>query len=192
MMLFITGASIVVYFLICAINGRLNLKSAFGIKNGSHSFAVLERDSKTIALRSDRPFRSIAGLIYTAGYFLAFPILLWRYGVWRTAILLASPFAASFALAAAATPFIGISPDNSFAMKVMLAPVFRGAIGYMLGSHDAAIVLARQTQAGWCEIDNVKARNSREAVLAVRPQSPSTFRVCRNWLATHLRLRRET
>ncbi|WP_263558947.1 hypothetical protein [Paucibacter sp. B2R-40] len=181
-----TVASVTVFFLICAINGRLNISSAFRARKGPHSFAVLERGQKTIALRLDRPFRTLAGLIYTAGFFLAIPLLIWRYGAWRSVILIASPFAASFAIAFAMAPILGLNSEDSTAMKFMLTPAFRGTIGYMLGRHDSTIFLAQKIKAGWRQIDNVEARNKREAILAVHSQSQSKNRSGKTWLSTHI------
>ena len=62
-------------------------------KDGSLEFEILQRGRERKGVKTSESFNWAMGLVYSGGFYLLLPVLIWRYGLWMALILIVVPLA---------------------------------------------------------------------------------------------------
>jgi hypothetical protein len=125
---------------------------------GVRDFEILKRNDKTIAILKEHPFRRWPGLIYAGGFYFATPVLIWRYGVLKTLIMIAIPIGIG---AACAVPVGG---PGGMALGMLLALIMRGWVGVFIAKRDLIYYRGTLLRRGWSSVGFEVAKTKKLAV----------------------------
>ena len=128
-------------------------------------FEILKRNDKTIAIFKEHPFRRWSGLIYAGGFYFVVPVLIWRYGVLKTLIMIAIP------IGTGAAGSVAIGGPGGMALGMLLALIMRGWIGVFIAKRDLIYYRGTLLRRGWSSVGFEVAKNKKLAVKQSRASS---------------------
>lgn len=144
------------------------------------AFAVFERGGRRVATRRAPNFSLFFGLLFAGAFYLALPIMIWRYG-WRRAVgtLLACIVGASagaFLIAAVwhwSDPAVVFDFGSRYVLgQCVLVPI-RGFAGVYVAKRDGEFRCASLAARGWARVWTCSAASARGAVQAYEtPMGP--------------------
>lgn len=159
--------SVPFYLLLCFAKRR-TIFPAPALKEGDiKQFALLRRDPALIAIRADGPYCFLMGLLYSATFFVAAPVYIWRYGWWRAVAITVLPLATIFLMPAVAE-MLGIAGSARFFYGSIPLAAMLATGGYLVGKNDARVVMNRHVNGGWSLVSVVKAKSRRAALATLR------------------------
>ena len=155
-------------FMVLWVLGRRSIRK---MQSGVSQYDVLSRESRRCAVRSVPYFNWPAGLMYSSFFVLGLPLLIWRYGTYRTLGLVLLPFAAAFAVPQVLHAFMSIFRDSSAGNvepSLFWFFVARSLIGLGVAWHDSQYHQLTLLKRGWLNIGTYQAKSKKLAILISR------------------------
>lgn len=125
---------------------------------GHRDFEIFKRNDKSIAISKEHTFQRWPGLVYASGFYFVVPVLIWRYGVLKTLVMIAIPIGIG---AAGAVPVGG---PGGMALGMLLALIMRGWIGVFIAKRDLIYYRGTLLGRGWSSVGFEVAKNKKLAV----------------------------
>jgi len=129
------------------------------------SYDVMERSKKLIALRNPPQFQWLKGLTYAGLFYLSTPILIWRYGIYRTLELVVIPFVISFCIPLL---FDALFDLEGLSGTLVLISIIRPLGGLYVAVNDLKFRRDALVDRGWRSVDSCQATSGKDTVQFVQ------------------------
>ena len=150
------------------------------------SYEVFYKNGSWLALRFDQSFQMLAALFYAGFFYLWTPILVFRYGWSKTALLVLLPFA-GIPIAALISSHYAVPSDRIW-IGIVLVALIRCMLSIRVGICSVRWNSEAKITRGWIRVGQCTATGAAEAIRVFNPSAPrakSTYlftRLCqKNW-----------
>jgi len=158
MILFSALLGVISFLLLCTI---LRRRISAQQKSTPNTFDVFVKEHKKVAVNSSPNFNWVIGLLYSAFFYFALPVLIWRYGKALAIFLIIAPMVIAFGIA------FGINTIPNRPIPLLgfyLISVIRAGFGFHLASNDSIYRRAALCSRGWTNLGLRQAKSSKMAI----------------------------
>lgn len=154
--------ALALYFVLLRVVAKRQGRNS--VNQSSGEFEVFARSGRLKAVPCSRRRGIFSGALFSGIFLLGAPVMIWRYGLLRSAWLFAAPFICAFG----ASVVFDYSDDL---LNGMVHVVARAVISVWLVAQDRALVVAQLRRKGWQSVGSCCAESASAALRVIKPSA---------------------